>query len=246
MLKTAALQHQPERKRSKLSNSQIKPDIKNPQCNRKIDNEEIKKMSQEKLELSFLSGLISLNKNFFNPNTIRMPKYLTSRFFNVSEQKNKSKVYITCFENLLSRYKTEANFPVPESFHFHLNKVLDVDKDYFCSTLKLCSPWPNKKTLKHVDNYERKKEESKVYCSLGVVYRNDPEARLVVQESEKWFGYYPYVFGSHATILFPPITKDEIWTIGFVQGVTKSKIEIIHSEGIRLVKEKRTLFQKFT
>ena len=44
-------------------------------------------MSREEQELNFLNGLISLNKDFFNPSVARMPRYLTSRFYDVSNPK---------------------------------------------------------------------------------------------------------------------------------------------------------------
>ena len=246
---TAVLQYQPDLASSISSKFKVKPNSNNTKSFRKISKDEIEQMSQEEQELSYLNGLVSLNKNFFNPNLARIPKYLISRFFNLTDIKNKDDLkYKNNFEDLLNTilFKQEidkfssckkADISTLKVMSFYLNCIHDVNKAYFCSTLKLCSPWPNKKALNSLGNYKGKKEKGKVYSSLGVVYRNDQQVRLVVQESEEWFGYCPYIFRAHATVLFPPIAQDEIWTIGFIQGITKSEVETIYTEGIRFVLE---------
>ena len=203
-------------------------------------------MSREEQELKFLNGLISLSKNFFYPRVSRIPKYLMSRFYDVNDHKlkiNKNLRYILSFEETLDQYQQAC-----EKFNYReieensnlrhmsicLNRIHNVNKEHFCSTLKLCSPWPD---IKAVENLEKNKskDECKIYSSLGVIYRNDPKVRLVVQESEDWFGYSPDIFKAYATVLFPPIGKGEIWTIGFVQGVTKNFMERSYKNGLRLV-----------
>ena len=47
-------------------------------------------------------------------------------------------------------------------------------------------------------------------------------------------------------MLFPPITKDEIWTSGFVQGITKNESEIIHSDEMRFVLRRYLFVYNFT
>ena len=203
-------------------------------------------MSREEQELSFLSGLINLNKDFFNPSVSRMPKYSTSRFYDVSNPKVRNEEnlkHIVCFEHVLNRCQQigeESGFrKLPKGsilrlMSIYLHRIHKVSREHFASTLALCSIWPNEKTIEALVK-RKNKDEGKIYSSLGVVYRNDPKVRLVVQESEGWFGYLPYVFKAHATVLFPPIKKGEIWTIGFVQGITKGKMEVNYNEGLRFV-----------
>ena len=203
-------------------------------------------MSREEQELNFLNGLISLNKNFFNPCVIRMPKYKARRFFDAKDPKLKVDKKFKDFlfiKKILNRcqkageksiyLETEDNSKL-KHMSTCLNRIHDVNKEHFCSTLKLCSPWPDIKGVEKLEKY-KSKDEGKIYSSLGVVYRNDPKVRLVVQESEELFGFFPYIFKTHATVLFPPIEKKEIWTIGFVQGITKDYLEINHENEIRFV-----------
>ena len=112
-----------------------------------------------------------------------MPNYLTNRFLNVKDATIKNKRYfdVTCFENVLERCQRKANCSVLKLMSFYLSRIYVVSPAYFWSTLKYCSPWPNNKKIKIVE--ENKKEGFKVYSSLGVVYKNDPKVHIIVQES---------------------------------------------------------------
>ena len=204
-------------------------------------------MSRKEQELNFLNGLISLNKNFFYPSVSRIPKYLMSRFYDVNDHKlniNKNLRDILSFEKVLDLHqqageefnylKIKENSKILKLMSTHLNRIHNVNEEHFCSTLEFCSPWPD---IKAVESSEKHKsiDGCKIYSSIGVIYRNDPKVRLVVQESEGWFGYSPDIFKAHATILFPPIEKHEVWTIGFVQGVTKNYMENSYKNGLRFV-----------
>ena len=241
---TAVVEHQSDSPTS--SKDETKEINNNSKSNKKFSKEEIDTMSREEQELNFLNGLISLNKNFFNPSVSRMPKYLTSRFYDVNDPlvRNKENLkHIVCFENVLKRcqkmgeesgYRELPKGSVVRLMSIYLHRIHKVNVEHFASTLSLCSIWPNKKKAKSSIKH-RNKDKGKIYSSLGVVYRNDPKVRLVVQESKGYFGYSPDIFKAHATVLFPPIEKHEIWTIGFVQGITKGKMEVNYNEGLRFV-----------
>ena len=112
---------------------------------------------------------------------------------------------------------SKLDFKTPKYSDERLISKVKVNKDYFCSTLKFCSQWQNKNSPKSVLNSRQTLHKGKIYASLEAIYKNDSSKSLLVQEGNKFFGYYPHMFILEGLILFPPIESNEVWSIGFIQ-----------------------------
>ena len=80
------------------------------------------------------------------------------------------------------------------------------------------SPWLRKEAPESVQTSEGSLLGGKVYVTMTTGYRCD---YLLLQETENHFGYMPPCFNVRATVAFPPVCKNEVWTVGFIQAVTK-------------------------
>ena len=170
-----------------------------------------------------------------NPVKSRMPKYQYKRFANPIHFKN-------CFpheETLLSldsfvdesslkylknkrRVLNNASFrkllgTVEQRFH----QIIPKPKHY---DLSLCSPWLSKKRPMSVKNCRNRPHEGKIYIGATVTHSSDDDFVAVQEAEEDLIGYMPPIFAAKATVAFPPICEGEVWTVGWVQTLTKSSM----------------------
>ena len=101
-----------------------------------------------------------------------------------------------------------------------------------------CSPWLSKaEPLSVVQSREsrKSKERANIYTNITATHSVDNDY-IVVQETEgKPFGYCTSAVVVKATVAFPPICEGEVWTIGWIQGVTKHLTSCYDDNNIRFV-----------
>ena len=113
-----------------------------------------------------------------------------------------------------------------------LNNVIDVVKnrvheqygEILHSDMGTSSPWLNKEAPTSVRMSSDNPQEGKIYVTMTTKYSSD---YLFIQETENHFGYMPPCFNVNATVAFPPVHGNEVWTLGFIQAVTKID-DILH------------------
>ena len=84
--------------------------------------------------------------------------------------------------------------------------------------------WPSKETPPSVLSSQKSSFGGKIYSSVSAKHIDDS---LVVQETEGRIGYLPSLFVAKATVAFPPVCEGEVWTVGWIQALTKNEAKII-------------------
>ena len=92
------------------------------------------------------------------------------------------------------------------------------------SNVSLCSLWPNKEKPSSAVESHKYPLKGKIYSSISAKHC-EMNNTLVFQETENNIGYMPMCFTAKATVAFPAICKGEVWTVGWIQAVTKAHIE---------------------
>ena len=171
----------------------------------------------------------------------RMPRYSFERFgnscdiietfpsFSVKQRKTFLKTSLDL--NILERF--ELDEPVEEVL-MKLMKVTDAriqqsaPKSKQCY-LRQCTPWLSKEKPRSADKSKKNPLKGKIYASI--LTRNKVKDDLLVfQETETCMGYMPPVFSAKATVAFPPICKDEVWTVGWIQALKKADRTFLYSQ----------------
>ena len=179
----------------------------------------------------FLNGLINLNSSLVNKVNLRMPNYKYKRFAdacdviktfpfiqNVREFLNSRLNFQTmkdleeynCFEDAGF---LELAINARKRFHQFVPMQNDFD-------VSMCSPWLSKELPLSVENCKKSPLQGTIYTSLSVTHSSADEF-VVAQETDSRVGYAHPGFAAKATVAFPPICEGEIWTIGWIQAVTK-------------------------
>ena len=102
------------------------------------------------------------------------------------------------------------------------------------SDLRKCTPWLSKKRPESVERSTNRPLVGNIYVGVVATHSSDDDF-VVVQETESQFGYMPHVFAAKATVAFPPICHGEVWTVGWVQAVTKASNTVVCENGFVLV-----------
>ena len=185
-----------------------------------------------KVESDFLSNKIKLNPKLVNKIQMRMPKYTFARFANPCDVTNTFRIMINEAEPLLNFHVSDATLDDLDN----LDNLRDVDFAYLLLTvrhrfhqfvamplhsdLRWCTPWLSKERPASVKS-STNSLLGKIYVGIVTTHSSDADF-VAVQEAERRFGYMPPVFGAKATVAFPPICHGEVWTVGWVQALSKS------------------------
>ena len=88
----------------------------------------------------------------------------------------------------------------------------------------LCSPWQNGPApLSSITNGEVPLE-GRIYCSVQMYFSE--EEYVLTQECEGIFCYQPFWTHATALVAFPRVHGNEVWTVGWVQGISRSFIDM--------------------
>ena len=168
-----------------------------------------------------------------------MPKYRNSRFANVCDVMKSLPVSVN------AEAKTFLDIPLdssslkcletyqPQIKNSFLNKLLTATRKriegnfgtpmyYNYLNLSLCSLWLNKDKPASKTESSKSPLNGKIYASVSVRHSHVNKS-LLVQEFETWVGNTMPIFAARATVAFPPICDGEVWTVGWIQGVTKGE-----------------------
>ena len=173
----------------------------------------------------------------------RMPKYRYGRFANACDVTKAWPVDVSVrgippetFLNLpvdglsLKSLKLCERIKNPNLQHLLNTTIRRIDgfelqKHYQYIDLSFCSFWLNKDKPLSVIKSSKSPLNGKIYASVSV--RHDvSDEYLFVQELETRFGYTSPMFAAKATVAFPPICHGEVWTVGWIQGVTKYEAKV--------------------
>ena len=195
----------------------------------------------------FLSGIINLNPLLVNQVHLRMPNYRYKRF---AEADDVIKVFPSANSTTTAQvlnshldFRTlrdlEENKPfgdegfsnvfetVRERFHPFVPK-----QNY--SDLSLCSPWLSKEMPSSAKNCINSSVKGKIYISVAVTHSSEDDF-VVVQETESRIGFMPPVFAAKSTVAFPPICEGEVWTVGWIQALSKGKRGVAFDNNFMLI-----------
>ena len=180
----------------------------------------------------FLANFIYLNPLLQKSVKVRIPRYSLGRFANLEDvlkacpdvDRDSATEYMTekiqeeSLVNLRHMYRFDTDF---------LNKVSDAVRDrahadhgeILHSCMGVSTPWLKKELPKSVRTSSTNPLKGKIYVTMTTKYETN---HLFVQETEDSFGYMPPCFNVRATVAFPPVRENEVWTVGFIQAVTKA------------------------
>ena len=203
-----------------------------------------KKAASKDVDLSnaekFLDGIIYLNPLLNSKVEVRMPAYSFERFGNVCDVKKafpsfkssdmsqtRNFLETRLSQSLLKTFYvrkplTEYSSKISKLMKETESRILETGKKPPQSNLHHCTPWLSKnKPLSAVESL-KDPLKGKIYTSISVRHSAEND-KVAVQETETCIGYMPPVFSAHATVAFPPICKGEVWTIGWIQAITKAE-----------------------
>ena len=214
--------------------------------NRRESNEKLTMHLEE--NRNFLSGIINLNPLLINKVEKRMPKYMFKRFANACDlintfqmikkdlniKKNLNTYLDSChLKDLANSQECKDKYIdwLIKSVKTRVHQSLKKPKR---SNLSFCSPWLSKEKPKSAKECDKSIMKGKIYTSVSARHSNSDDF-VVVQETESQIGYMPAVFIAKATVAFPPICKGEVWTIGWIQAMTKADKFIYYDQNITSV-----------
>ena len=183
---------------------------------------------------NFLEGIIYLNPLLNSEVERRMPGYSFGRFgngrdvkkafpdFEMSQTMNFLKTPLC--PSLLKKFKPIKGSKISKLMKETESRILEIGEKPSKSDLHHCTPWLSKnKPLSSVESL-KSPLKGKIYISISLRHSAEND-KVIVQETETCIGYMPPVFSAHATVAFPPICKGEVWTIGWIQAVTKFELD---------------------
>ena len=158
-----------------------------------------------------------------------MPRYSLGRFANLEDVLKACPDRDLATKHMTKQIRKELLVNLRQMYRFgtdFLNKVSDAVRDrahaehgeILHSCMGVSTPWLKKEAPKSVQTSSTNQLKGKIYVTMTTKYEND---HLYVQETEDLFGYMPPCFNVRATVAFPPVCKNEVWTVGFIQAVTK-------------------------
>ena len=101
--------------------------------------------------------------------------------------------------------------------------------------LSYCSPWLSKAEPLSVTNSKAYPEKSNIYTNITATHHVDDDFVVVQESGEERFGFSNSAILVRATVAFPPICQSEIWTVGWIQGVTKDFTTYVYDKNEKLV-----------
>ena len=146
--------------------------------------------------------------------------------FNSTNLLSHNDIRVIVFKQIF-KAATERTYPLPTS------KLNDQNFD-----LTLCSPWPSKKEPESVTKSKREPEKGKIYTNIQATHKvaDDFVVEQETEDGEK-FGYVTSPVLIKATVAFPQICEGEIWTIGWIQGLTKGLMGCYYEQNERFVEK---------
>ena len=197
-------------------------------------------------ERRFMDSFVKVTPLVMDTDEFRVPRYTVSRF-------DSDRDFAEARPVLERRgvLRPHAEFPLGENELVGLSRGQGFSSNYLKtladvrserdphrrSKLKVpfCSPWQNGSApLSSITNGERPLE-GKVYCSVQVYFSGDDY--VLSQENEGIFCYQPFWTHATALVAFPRVEENEVWTVGWVQGISKSFIDMRYKneKGVRSV-----------
>ena len=185
-----------------------------------------------KMQNDFLSGKLKLNPRLVNRLQTRMPRYRYARFADACDVTNTFSM-VDDAEPILNDQIDDFtlddvdNLQDPRDVSFG-RMILSAMKRFHRfvpvpdhSDLRRCTPWLSKERPESVEISTKRRFEGNIYVGVVTTHTSHDDF-VAVQELGGGFGFLPPVFGAKATVAFPPICKGEVWTVGWVQAVTKA------------------------
>ena len=196
-----------------------------------------------KEDSNFLDDLVNLNPLLVKKNEQRMPKYQWKRFANTGDVYEAHAIDVffrnidteTVLNKLVSSNtlkNLENGIPV-ENWKFSIllhNTHERISRAYGNANgrganLSLCTPWLNKEKPRSVTESRNNLLNGKIYASISVNH-SVADDFLYFQETDTDIGYISPLFSAIATVAFPPVCEGEVWTIGWIQAMTKCESTI--------------------
>ena len=113
---------------------------------------------------------------------------------------------------------------VKERIPNYNSKKISNTYDVLNPNFSLCSLWPSIEKPSSAVESHKYLLKGKIYSSISAKHCGTNDF-VVFQETEKLIGYMPMFFSAKATVVFPPICQGEVWTVGWIQAVTKHDSE---------------------
>ena len=191
-----------------------------------------------KKDCDFLHNVVNLNPLLVKNKEPMMPKYKLKRFANTGDVYSAYAIDVF-FKNLdtktiLNKHVStntlenlENGDPIENlEFSFLQFKTEErISRDYGNgygrgANISLCTPWLNKEKPRSVTESRNNLLNGKIYASISVNHSVSDDF-LYVHETETKIGYINPLFAAQATVAFPPVCEGEVWTIGWIQAMTK-------------------------
>ena len=203
-------------------------------------------------DASFIRGNLKLNQAFLCETEDRYPDYRMERFGKYCDIKKalphlspiglldalKSRVSgpLNVFELLKKSYEVNNFKKVINATRDRVHDATELPKFSKKFNLSYCSPWLSKAEPQSVTNSKADPEKSNIYANVTATHHVDDD--FVVVEENGDFGQLGYSSSAvlvKATVGFPPICDDEIWTVGWIQGLTKDLSKYYYDKNKRFV-----------
>ena len=204
-------------------------------------------------DIKFLNGIVDLNPYLLCNLEQRSPDYPIGRFSEHCDVKSafpgvsepqiewalKQKIGLNS-TNLLSHndlstimFKHIFNAAIERTYLMPTSNLNDENFD-----LTLCSPWPSKKEPESVTKSKKEPGKGKIYTNIQATHRVADDF-VVEQETEdgERLGYVTSHVLIKATVAFPEIRDGGIWTIGWIQGLTKGVMGSYYEQNERFVEQ---------
>ena len=196
-----------------------------------------------KEDSNFLDHLVNLNPLLVKKIEPRMPKYKWKRFANNSDVYEALAIDVSVrnidTEAILNKLvssntlKNLENGDPVENLEFSvlLRKAEERISGAYGNAngrganLSWCTPWLNKEKPRSVTESRNNLLNGKIYASISVNH-SVADDFLYFQETYTDIGYISPLFSAIATVAFPPVCEGEVWTIGWIQAMTKCESTI--------------------
>ena len=190
---------------------------------------------------TFMDDIVYLNPLLNSKLEFRMPAYSFERFGNVCDVKEtfpsvkssdmsqtRNFLETRLSQSLLETFDLLEPMEYPSVISKLMkgteSRILEIGEKPPQCDLHNCTPWLSKKKPLSSVKSLKSPLKGKIYISISLRHSAEND-KVIVQETETCIGYMPPVFSAHATVAFPPICKGEVWTIGWIQAVTKFELD---------------------
>ena len=178
---------------------------------------------------NFRNGIINLNPLLRRNVEHRLPRYTIGRFANVRDvQRVSPRSSNEVIKNILKIFydsgclniKQQKQIVEEARNRVHQSIEKPIPSKQF--DLSACSPWLSKEKPLSARPILNNPMKQTIYTSISALHSVENDF-IQVEDTDMSFGYIYSGILIKATVAFPPVCEDEIWTVGWINALEFDK-----------------------